>query len=183
MRRSIWAPVGVTILLLVASATLPHADLRRWGIALPVGARGTLTPPAPSRVTRTSEPRLGLGPLAAFAPSWPVPALRTLFARPEQVRASVHTEAGPLYAARRAAAGQSLAHWCLAILLGFAAATAPLAVASRVMAGRAFALNRVVALADRGLSTVRIARRAGLPRDAVRSMLLSPPPRAARKRV
>jgi hypothetical protein len=183
MRRSIWTSVAATVLLLIASATLPHADLRTWSAAVPAGARGLFMPSWPVMALRTPAPSRTTAPLVWPMPSWPVPALRSTELSSSDVRTPARTEAGPLTAARRAAAYASFMHVLLAIGLGvMVAAGVPLIVARGVSNGSAGVAHRVHALAERGLSPGHIARRSGLPRDAVRSLLLSHAPSAVRKR-
>ena len=184
MRRSIWTPVGVTILIWLAAAILPQAHPNTW--RMPVAGEPWLAPPSwpvPAlREHRFVWAGFELGTRSAWlAPSWPPVALRH-FEHTRGPETAPRPLAAPLALARAATVWRTvLAGWCAAALalalLGAAIASA------RLLRGRLAHLTRIVTrLAERGVEHSHISRRAGLPRDAVRAMLRSPLPVRPRKR-
>ena len=183
MRRSIWSAVLFTVVALMASASLPHTDLRQWSLRLN-GVRGAirLSPPSwPAPVLREHR-WMWAGPQwSALMPSWPLPALRG------RVTASRPSEelpvAGPVAMAREAERWNRYGYPLLATLL-LVLALLGVVELSNVLAPPSRSRARTVgALARRGLAHDRIARGAGLPRDAIRSLLAQAiPVRAPRRR-
>lgn len=187
MRRSIWGPVAVCVLALVASALLPRAGVRSW--SAPVAAKQAAVPaalagrwslmpswPVPALRHRPARP-LRTAAWAALAPSWPVPALRqrTLavpprFAAPRRAVVS-RPVAGPIARERALLAARVRVSMFAALVVAWLVAGRPLA-RSRPRASRHLRIaHTITQLAERGVAQSRIAAEARLPRDAVRALL------------
>ena len=179
MRRAIWTPVAVTVLLWAAAAILPHAELSHWRI--PVKGAPWLAPPSwPVPVLREHRFVWAGFERAMFAPSWPPFALRHGADAPA-LRSLTSRVAGPLALARAKQVFTRAASGAGAVLLACVLALALGAWLKRPRGRRALLLRRVSVLAERGLAHSLIARQSGLPRDAVRDLLQMPLPARARK--
>ena len=188
MRRSIWSPVAVTLLVWAAVAILPHLGLGAW--RMPVAGAVWLAPPSwpvPAlRESRLAWAEFGRNP---FEPSWPPFALRhkqAAGARATAAAAPAGTLAGPLAGplafARAEHIGSTVVQRLGALLLTLALAGGAIVLTNKLRGRRALLIRRVSALAKRGLEHSHIARRAGLPRDAVRSLLYEPESGPVRRR-
>lgn len=189
-RRVLWGTVAVVVALLLVGGLLPHATpapapVARGVVRAADPSLAWLAPPSwPWFALRHAS---NLGRPVNLAPSWPWFAVRgVVAARPASARTVVTpvavppaTTAAPLALARRIALGGTVA-WLvlgvgLAVLLGYAGrALAPRLAALRRRRHGLDAALRVLTLAERGVEQRRIARAAGLPRDAVRAMLHAP---------
>jgi hypothetical protein len=189
-RRMLWGTVAVVVALLLVGGLLPHST----SAPAPV-AHGTVRAADPSLawLAPPSWPwfalrhaRSAVRPVS-FAPSWPWFAVRGVgLGRPTSARPVVTpvvvppaTTAAPLALARRVALGGTVAWLVLgavlvALLVFVGRALAPRLVALRRRRHGLDAALRVLTLAERGVEQRRIARAAGLPRDAVRAMLHAP---------
>lgn len=168
MRRSIWTPVAVTMLVWAAASIVPQLGL---------GAKHAPGLPAVS----------WLAP-----PSWPVPALRAPRAAWAAFEHALSSPAWPAWPAWRAQLPRSIAinaiAWRPTPAAGAACAAALALVAlffllARLPLGRGrFAAHTVRALAGRGVAHGHIARRVRLSRDSVRSLIDSAGELRARRR-
>ena len=192
VRWSIWGPVAVCVLALVASAWLPRADVRTRSVTVPPVAdapgmasrqsvRARLAPSWPVPAVRRREvlPSRSLASVwvAEFSLSWPVPALRAPRSAAELApaalwkRSSEHEAAGPIVRERFLLRARAAASLCVAVVLAAWVAGRPL-VRTRRTAGRGVRLRRAITrLAERGVAHSRIAAEARLPRDTVRALL------------
>ena len=180
MRRSIWSPLLVTVLLWVVAATLPHTDLRHWH--LPAPGASWLTPPSwPVPALREHRWVWAGFELALFSPASPPVALRRSPV-PSAVSTARPWAAAPWWVARAESLWRPGLAWVCALLLAFAVAAGVLSLPRWRGRRRASLPHSVAALADRGVAHSLIARRAGLSRDAVRAMLTTPAAAGARRR-
>ena len=190
VRWSIWGPVAVCVLALVASAWLPRADVRSWGATLPADAPGLASQqsvrarfapswPVPALRRREAPPSRSLDSVwvAEFSPSWPVPALRAPGSAAERVPAAstkrpiVHVAAGLIVRERFLLRARAAVSLCLAVVLAAWVAGRPL-VRTRRTVGRGVRLRRAITrLAERGVAHSRIAAESRVPRDTVRALL------------
>ena len=180
MRRSIWWPVLVTLSIWVAASTLPQVSLGSWRTG--VDAAALLSPPSwPVPVLRDiPQPWTGRG-RARLLPTWPGIAWRMprVFARHATAPAPL---AGPIAFARAERATFAALGIALALLFGMGGSLGVLALV-RLLRGRAARwAGKVGALARRGMAPAGIARRSGLPRDVVRTLLAAPVAVRSRRR-
>ena len=179
MRRSIWGPVAVCVLALVASAVLPHADVRTWSAPVAgVPARALARPASSWFAPSWPVPALRHTPQpdaadwrAAFAPSWPVPALRAGATASHPRPHVAHRAAGPIERERVLLRARTLVSLLLAVVIAAFVTALPLWRGRPVARRRGSVRRTVTQLAERGVAQSRIAAEARLPRDAVRVLL------------
>lgn len=193
-RRMLWGTVAVVVALLLVGGLLPRSTPEPAPAPAP-SAQGVVREADPSLawLAPPSWPWFALrharGAVrpVALAPSWPWFAVRgAVVGRPTSARPVATpvvvppaTTAAPLALARRIALGGAVAWLALgavlaALLVFVGRALAPRLAALRRRRHGLDAALRVLTLAERGVEQRRIARAAGLPRDAVRAMLHAP---------
>lgn len=182
MRRSIWGPVALCVLALLASGLLPHADVRTWRMPV-VAASWNVAPswpvPALRGYTRTADGLVWGG----WAPSWPVPALRRS-AHVQPGRVDARPLAGIIRGSRPVFSTRTFVSvgLILAMVLAWVVVSRGLVRLQSWPVRRLMLVHTITQLAERGVAHSHIARRAGLPRDAVRAMLRASAARQARRR-
>lgn len=198
MRRSIWGPVAVCVLALVASALLPHAGVRSWStpVAAAPGAkpaalagRASLMPSWPVPAFRHRPESLSHTAVwAVLAPSWPVPALRQrALAVPPRAGASRSAAvsrpvAGPIARERVLLGARVRVSMFAAFVVAWLIAGRPLTRSRRLATRHVRIAHTITQLAEQGVAQSRIAAEARLPRDAVRALLRQSSAQPVRRR-
>ena len=108
---------------------------------------------------------------AAFAPSWPVPALRAGATASHPRPHVAHRAAGPIERERVLLRARTLVSLLLAVVIAAFVTALPLWRGRPVARRRGSVRRTVTQLAERGVAQSRIAAEARLPRDAVRVLL------------
>ena len=173
MRGKVWGPVAVVVALMVSAGATSRVDLKAWSV--PVAGQPWLAAPSwPVPALRSHRFAWAGIERTAVVPSWPVRSLQLL--EPNWLAAAsaqATPAAGPIaHAARVRFVRAGLSLW-LALLLAYAATWVPQVRVARRGQRHAMLAARVRLLAERGVDAGRIARRSGLPRDAVRGLVRS----------